>query len=228
MKFLTDFFPIILFFVAYKLYGIYWATGVAIVASAVQVGWTRLRRGRVERMHLITLGLLLVFGGLTFALHDPIFIMWKPTIVDWLFAAALLGSQFIGERTLIERLMDEAVDVPRRIWRRLNLAWVGFFVVSGILNLLVVYWWSGFHQAKQALVMASGDPEIDLAHCAERFTDGLLGLCQAAQAGEEVWVNFKLFGMMALTLVFVVAQAFYLARHIRDDDADATAPTETN
>ena len=232
MKFLTDFFPIILFFIAYKLYGIYWATGVAIAASALQVGWTRLRRGRIERMHLITLGLLLVFGGLTFALRDPIFIMWKPTIDDWLFAAALLASQFFGEQTLIERLMAHAVDVPRRIWRRLNLGWVGFFLVSGILNLLVVYWLSGFYQAKQALVAASGDPEIDLAHCTEQFTGGLLDLCQTAHASEEIWVNFKLFGMMGLTLVFVVAQAFYLARHIRDDDADATAdhpaPTETH
>ncbi len=218
MKLLTDFFPIILFFVAYKLYGIYWATGVAIGASAAQVAWSWLRHRRLERMHLVTLGLLVFFGGLTLALHDPIFVMWKPSIVDWLFAAAMLGSRYIGDRTLVERMMSHAVEVPVAIWRRLNMAWVVFFVFSGLLNLFVVYVASGFYQAKQALIGATGQPEIDLAHCADAFTGEILALCDTAQASEEVWVNFKLFGMMGLTILFVVAQAFYLARHIKDAD----------
>jgi intracellular septation protein len=227
MKLLVDFFPILLFFVAYKLQGIYVATGVAIAASAAQVGWGWWRRGKVETMHLATLVLLVVFGGLTIALRDPIFVMWKPTLVNWLFAAVFLGSQWVGERTLIERLMAHAIEVPRAIWQRLNLAWVLFFVFSGLANLYVVYFWSGFFEAREALIAATGQEGVDLADCAERFSGAVLGLCTDAHAREEVWVNFKLFGMMGLTILFVIAQAFYLARHIKDEPQPAeTAETD--
>jgi len=80
----------------------------------------------------------------------------------------------------------------------------------------VVYVWSGFFEARQALISATGQDEIDLATCATQFTGTVLDLCTDAQAREEVWVNFKLFGMMGLTLVFVIAQGFYLARHMKD------------
>jgi intracellular septation protein len=223
MKFLADFFPVILFFVAYKLYGIYVATAVAIAASAAQVLWARMRHKRTEPMHLVTLGLLVVFGGLTLALHDPIFVMWKPTIVNWLFAGAFLVSQFIGEKTLVERMMSQAIDIPHQIWRRLNLAWVGFFIVSGLANLYVVYIGSGFFPARQALIDATGEADVDLSHCVDFFADAHLALCQVAQSSEELWVNFKLFGMMGLTIVFVIAQAFYLARHIQDNEQEQEA-----
>ena len=218
MKLLFDFFPILLFFVAYKLYGIYVATAVAIAASVVQVGWGWLRRKKLEMMHLATLGLILVFGGMTIALRDPIFVMWKPTLVNWLFAAVFLGSQFVGERSLIERMMSHAVDMPARIWPRLNLLWVLFFLVSGLVNLYVVYDYSGFYQAQQALIAAAGRAEIDLAACASEVTADLLAQCRDTQAREETWVNFKLFGMMGMTLAFIVAQAFYISRHMRDPE----------
>ena len=221
MKFLADFFPVLLFFVAYKIWGIYVATGVAIAASLGQVGWAWLRRGRAETMHLVTLGLLVVFGGMTIALHDPIFVMWKPTIVNWLFAAAFLGSALVSGKPLIERMMGHAIDVPPAVWWRLNLLWVLFFVVSGLANLYVVYVYSGFFDAQQALIVSSGRTEVDLAKCAENFTGALLAQCQDAQAREETWVNFKLFGMMGLTILFVVAQAFYLARHVKDTEPAA-------
>ncbi|MEA3275736.1 MAG: septation protein A [Pseudomonadota bacterium] len=215
MKFLIDFFPVLLFFAAYKLYDIYVATAVAILASVLQVGWFWIKHRRAETMHLVTLGLLVVFGGLTIALQDRTFIMWKPSIVNWLFAVAFLGSQFVGRRPLIERMMSHAIEVPANIWRRLNLLWVLFFTASGLANLYVA---SGFFSAEQALIAASGHEEIDLAHCVEAFSGELLTLCRNAQSREETWVNFKLFGMMGLTIAFVIAQAFYLARHIKDSD----------
>ena len=221
MKFLADFFPIILFFIAYKLYGIYAATAVAIAASAAQVAWMWFRHHRFENMHLVTLGLLIIFGGMTIALRDPIFVMWKPTIVNWLFAAAFLGTQFIGDSPLVERMMRHAIAVPDEIWRRLNLMWVGFFLFSGLANLYVVYIGSGFYETQQALVTAAGLTETDLSNCVEQFTGNLLELCQDAQASEESWVNFKLFGMMGMTILFVVAQGFYLARHIHDEEQPA-------
>ena len=223
MKLLIDLFPVLLFFVAYKLYGIYVATGVAIAASALQVGWSWLRHRRVEKMHLATLGLLVVFGGLTIALHDPIFVMWKPTVVNWLFAAVFLGSHFVGRKPLVERMMAHAIEVPARTWLRLNLAWVLFFVVSGLANLYVVYFYSGFYDAQRSLLAATGLSEVDLTECAAGFTGDLLALCLDTQSSEETWVNFKLFGMMGMTIAFVIAQAFYLARHVKDSDTLAEA-----
>lgn len=221
MKLLADLFPLILFFIAYKLAGIYVATGVAIAASLAQVGYTRWRHGRVETMHLVTLVLLIVFGGLTIGLRDPIFVMWKPTLVNWLFALAFLGTAYIGERPLVERLMGQAISVPAPVWRRLNWAWVLFFALLGLANLYVVYVGSGFFAAKAALVAATGVTEIDLADCAGQFSGAALALCERAHTSEAAWVNFKLFGMMGLTILFVLAQAFYLGRHVQDEAADA-------
>jgi len=218
MKFLADFFPVIVFFVAYKVSGIYVATAAAIAASLAQVGWSLLRRGRVETMHLITMVLLLVFGGMTIALHDPIFVMWKPTLVNWLFAAAFLGSVWVSDKPLIERMMGQAIDLPEPIWSRLNLLWVLFFVCSGLANLYVVYVYSGFYEAHQALIAASGQTAVDLAQCAERFTGSLLDQCQDTQAREETWVNFKLFGGLGLMLVFVVIQGLLLARFVESEE----------
>jgi intracellular septation protein len=223
MKLLVDFFPILLFFAAYKLEGIYVATGVAIAASAVLVGWSWIRRRRVETMPLVTLGLLVLFGGLTLALRDPIFVMWKPTIVNWLFAAVFLGSQLIGKRPLIERMMGNAIEIPPAVWLRLNIMWIGFFFVTGLVNLFVVYVGSGFFGAREALILASGLPDVDLSTCTERFGGDLLSLCNNAQAREDIWVNFKLFGMMGMTIVFVIAQAVYLSRHMKDQPSTLEA-----
>jgi intracellular septation protein len=177
MKFLFDLFPILLFFLAYKLYDIYVATAVAIGAAFVQTGAFWLKHRRFEKMHVITLGILVLFGGLTLALRDPVFIKWKPTVVNWLFGISFLGSQFIGKRTLVERMMGHAITVPTPVWSRLNWAWSLFFVFMGLLNLYVAYNFS-----------------------------------------EDTWVNFKLFGMMGLTLVFVFAQAFYLSRYMQSPE----------
>jgi intracellular septation protein len=220
MKLLIDFFPIILFFAAYKLADIYVATAVAIGASVLQVGWFWMRRRQVETMHLVTLGLLVVFGGLTIILQDRTFIMWKPSIVNWLFAAAFLTSQFVGDRTLVERMMAHAVRIPPPTWRRLNLGWVAFFVVSGLANLYVA---NGFFTAEHTLLAAAGHQQIDIAHCDQALTGELLSLCRVAAAKEATWVNFKLFGMLGLTIAFVIGQAFYLARHVRDQEDMAEA-----
>lgn len=139
MKLLLDFFPILLFFIAYKTSGIYVATAVAMLASLIQTGWHWFRHGKAETMHLITLGLLLVFGGMTLIFQDPVFIKWKPTLVNWLFTLAFLLSPFFGGRLLIERMMGHAIKLPHSIWRNLNLAWSLFFLLLGGLNLFVAY-----------------------------------------------------------------------------------------
>lgn len=213
MKFLADFFPILLFFVAYKLWGIFVATGVAIGASFVQVGAVWLQKRRFEPMHLATLAILAVFGGLTLLLRDQVFIMWKPSVINWLFAAVFFGSRFVGDKTLIERMMSHAIDVPAAVWSRLNNMWVAFFLALGAANLYVA---SDFFKAEAALRDATGLTDIDLTQCTTLFQGSVLELCRTAHSLEETWVNFKLFGMLGLTIAFVIGQAFYLARHVRD------------
>lgn len=139
MKFLFDFFPVLLFFIAYKAFDIYTATLVAIASSFIQVVWFRLAHGRYENSHLITLGLIVVLGGATLYLQDEMFIKWKPTVVNWLFAAVFLGSQFIGKKTLVERFFGNVFTLSAPLWQRLNTSWILFFVILGLINLYVVY-----------------------------------------------------------------------------------------
>ncbi len=139
MKLLYDFFPILLFFIAYKLDGIYTATGVAIAAAALQTGAFWLRHRRFEKMHLVTFGLLVFFGGLTLLLRDPVFIKWKPSVVNWLFAAVFLGSHWIGDKPVIERMMSHAIQAPSPVWLKLSWMWIAFFISVGLLNLYVAY-----------------------------------------------------------------------------------------
>lgn len=179
MKILVDFFPILLFFITFKFYDIYAATMVAIAATVVQVAYVWIRKRKVEPMHLITLVLIVVFGGATLYLKDEMFIKWKPTVLNWLFGVAFLASQMFGERTLIERMLGGNVTLPAPVWRRLNLMWMVFFVIIGAINLFVVY-------------------SFDTA----------------------TWVNFKLFGLIGLTMLFVVLQSLYLARYIPDSDGE--------
>lgn len=138
MKPLLEFFPIILFFVAYKLYDIYIATAVVIVATVVQVLAYWLMYRKVETMHWITLALILVMGGATLYLQDEQFIKWKLTIIEWLFGGAFLASQFIGKKTFIERMMGGNLELPKTIWKRLNISWALFFISIGFLNLYVM------------------------------------------------------------------------------------------
>ena len=211
MKFLYDLFPILLFFIAYKAGDIFIATGVAIAASFVQVGWSWLRHRSVEKMHVITLLLLIVFGGLTIALRDPVFVMWKVTLVNWLFALAFLGTLWIGEKPLVERMMGGQMEMPRPRWRLLNHAWTAFFVAVGALNL----WVANFAVVArdQLLSVTDLDPQtaINELQCASFGVN--TALCEAAQEMESLWVNFKLFGVLGLTLVIGLAQAFWIARH---------------
>ena len=180
MKLLIDFFPVLLFFIAYKVYDIYVATIVAIVAAFIQVGYSWLSQKKVENMHWITLGLLVVFGGLTLFLRDEIFIQWKPTVINWLFAIAFLGSQFIGKKNFVERMMGANVSLPKAIWFKLNMSWAAFFTFLGIINLFVVY-------------------NFDM----------------------DTWVNFKLFGMMGITIAFILAQGFFLTKYINNEEAQS-------
>ncbi len=213
MKLLFDFFPIILFFISYYqasfliqntfvgnlvdadkpdfINATLIATAVAIIASFIQVGSSWLKQRRIEKMHLFSLALISVLGGITILLGNPAFIQWKPTVLNWLFAIVFLGSQFVGKRPIIQRAMAEQIELPEHIWKRLNLAWVLFFFISGAANLYVAF----YYQSELA-----DDVRMD------------------------TWVNFKLFGLMGLTIGFVILQALYLSRYIQVDDDESGEP----
>jgi intracellular septation protein len=138
MKFLFDFFPVILFFIAFKVADIYVATGVAIAATFVQVAWLKLRGKRVEPMLWASLGIIAVFGGATLVLQDETFIKWKPTVLYWLFGVVLAAAAAAG-RNLIRIMLSQQMQLPDPVWARLNWSWIGFFALMGALNLYVAY-----------------------------------------------------------------------------------------
>lgn len=201
-KFLFDLFPVIIFFIAYKLGdanpeatrqilqqiglpqptginekpGIYLATFVAIIASAAQILWVKLRGKKVETMLWVSMGIILVFGSATLWLHDESFIKWKPTVLYWVFAGAIFGAALFG-RNLIRGLMNAQLELPEVAWSRLNLSWGGFFATMGLVNL-----WVAFNYSTDA------------------------------------WVNFKLFGSMGLMLVFVIAQGMMLSKYMDKEE----------
>ena len=138
MKFLYDLFPVALFFVAIQIWDIFVATAVAIGATILQVGWLLVRRKKVQPMLWASLVIIVVFGGLTLYLRDKTFILWKPTVLYWLFGSVLAGGALLG-RNLIRALLSEQMRLPEPIWARLNWSWVGFFAFMGLANLYVAF-----------------------------------------------------------------------------------------
>lgn len=188
-KLLFDLFPLVLFFAAFRFYDIYTATAVAIVASVAQFIWLKVSGKVIEATHWINLTVIVVFGGATLFFHNDAFIKWKPTVLYWLFASILVGSRLLLGKNLMQKLMGAQISLPAPIWDKLNLAWAGFFALSGALNLYVAF---------------SG-----------HFT-------------ESQWVNFKVFGLMALLLLFVVLQSLWLGRYIQEpvENTDTSKTTE--
>ena len=144
MKFLFDFFTLVAFLIAFYIpedreQGVYLGVQVMIVATLIQIIAYWLFTRKFEKMHVITLILTVVLGGATLLLKDVRFFKWKPTAVNWIFALVFIGSQFIGKKPIIRRMMDHALSVPDEIWTKLNLAWAGFFIFAGTINLYVAY-----------------------------------------------------------------------------------------
>jgi len=177
MKLFYDFFPIVIFFIVFKLYGIYAATVSAIVISVIQVVLYRIRHKKYEKLQLLTMLLIIVLGGATLILHKPIFIKWKVSVINWIFALAFLGSHFFGKKPLIRYLMEKQLKLPDRVWSKLNITWAVFFLLLGCTNWYVIYHYS-----------------------------------------TAIWVNFKLFGVLGITLAFVLGQALFLTKYMKSND----------
>ena len=195
MKLLFDLFPVILFFAAFKIAEgqpdaaialaerfmgegltamtapVFIATVVAIAATFLQVGWLMLRGRKVEPMLWISLAVIVVFGSLTLYLRNEMFIKWKPTILYWIFGAILLYGRATN-RNFIQSLLGGQIVMEKRGWHIMQWSWIGFFFVTGIVNLLVAY-----------------------------------------TCSTDTWVNFKLFGLMGLTLVFTIGIGVFMTKH---------------
>ena len=188
MKFLYDLLPVILFFGTFKVAQtnpdsaaalcnqwlgsgfqadqapVICATAAAIIVSLLQIGVKFVRREKIDPMLWISVAVILVFGSLTIWLHDEMFIKWKPTILYWIFGGILLGGSFM-HKNFLKSLLGNKVSLPDPAWNILLRGWIGFFAVTGVLNLIVAY-----------------------------------------TCSTDVWVNFKLFGLMGLTLLFTLGE----------------------
>lgn len=187
MQLLFDFLPVLAFFVAYKMGGIYVATATIMVAMVLlsTVQWFRHRK--VSPMLLLSTVLVLVFGAVTLTVHDKAFIQWKLTVLDWLFAVAFMLAPWFGGQTLVQRLMGAQLALPAQHWRTLNWMWIAFFALMGSVNVYVMYHYD-----------------------------------------EATWVNFKMFGTTAMTLVFVVLQGIWLSGKLPKEDDAAVKPSNDN
>jgi intracellular septation protein len=201
MKLLFDLFPVILFFVTYKLVSngdggnaclpsqvanLHWmqepillATSVAIAATFVQVAWVKFRHGKVDTMLWVSFAIITVTGGATLYFHNPVFIQWKPTILFWIFATSLAVAPIVAGRNLIQSAMEAQIQLPSHIWRNLNWAWALFFFLLGFANIAAMQFLS----------------------CSN-------------------WVNFKLFGVTSLMFVFILIQASLLSKYVEEDKKD--------
>lgn len=180
MQLLLEFLPIVVFFSAYFYKGgdFYFATAALMTVMPLFLLLQWLTARKLNRIYLASTVLVLVLGSATLFFREATFLFWKPTILNWAIAAVFLGSHWIGEKTIVQRMMGGVADLAREQWSKLNLVWVVFFVLVGAINLYVAYSFS-----------------------------------------EAFWVKFKLFGMLGLTLLFVIAQSIWLTRAMHQNDA---------
>jgi len=181
MKFLFDFFPALLFFIAYRIWGVFPATYVIIIASLLQIGFCWVKYKKLEPLHIILFLLLLIFGGMTLYFHDIHFLMWKVSLVNWLLGGAILLSQCFKTNLLqyffnfaAQKSDQKILLIPNHVFKKLNLLWGIFFTLLGFLN-----WYVAFH-------------------------------CKLS-----TWVDFKVFGILGLTGLFVLIQTAYLYPHLK-------------
>ncbi len=142
MKFLIDFFPILLFFIAYKMGGIYMATGILMAATVLQMLLIRRIDGKLQTLHKITLVLVLGFGALTLGLHDERFIKWKPTLLYAGLATALAVAHGLFNKNALQILLGQQLKLPPAVWHRLNVSWVLYCVFMASLNAYVAAYFS--------------------------------------------------------------------------------------
>ena len=228
MKLLFDLFPVIFFFVAYKFFGIFAATAVAIAASFAQVGFYWYQHRTFEKMHLVSLALITVLGGGTLLLHNKLLIMWKVSLFYWVVAAAFLGNHLFAKKPLAQSMLEKVFALPSPYWPRLNLSWIAAFAVLGAVNLFFVHNFST-RQADLELSLQKANPILTsikieelLAKspmdCEQNFPIFARQKCQETNAAEDTWVNVKLFGLSGLLFAFLLGHMALFYRYLIVED----------
>lgn len=177
MKQFLDFLPLIVFFVFYKMYDIFVGTWALIIATGLALIYSWYKYRKVEKMTLVTFVMVAVFGSLTIYFHNPEFIKWKVSIIYGLFAIALLFTQFVMKKLIIQSILGKEITLPQPVWAKLNVAWAIFFIFCGLLNIYIAFWLS-----------------------------------------ESLWINFKVFGLTAMMLIFTLLSGVYIYRHMQPQD----------
>lgn len=181
MQFLIDFLPLLVFLAVFKLGGFYAAT-ISLMITLPLIPLSQKLLGKpVSRMHLISAVLVVIFGGITLLLKDPVFLMWKPTVLYGLLSGGFFITQWFTRTTAIERMLGHSLRLDNRHWRQLNSAWALFFIAAGVANLYVAF-----------------------------------------NFPEATWVSFKVWGLLGLTLAFIVLQSLWLgSRMLPEDEPDS-------
>ena len=185
MQSFLEFLPLVVFYIVWKFADIYWATGALILMSALHVLFFIVQRKPVPTKAWIFLGLIAVFGGLTIYLQDDTFLKWKVTIINGIFAIALLISQYVFNKNIIKQFLGESLKLPEKVWTNLNLSWALFFAFCAVLNWYVAF---NFEQ--------------------------------------ETWINFKVFGLTGLMIVFSVSSIFALYKYLPKEESSEESSKE--
>ncbi|HGJ5876353.1 MAG TPA: septation protein A [Arsenophonus sp.] len=173
MRQLLDFIPLIVFFIVYKKVDIFYASGALMIATVLSMLANYLIYKKIEKSSLITLVIVIIFGGLTLIFHSDLFIKWKVTVIYAIFSLALLVSQFFTQKPLIQRMLGKEIYLANEVWSKLNLSWAIFFAICALVNIYVAFW-----------------------------------------LPQDVWVNFKVFGLTAVTLIFTILSMVYIYKHL--------------
>ncbi|MFP3029269.1 MAG: septation protein A [Arsenophonus sp.] len=170
---LLNFIPLIIFFIVYKKIDIFYASGALMIATALSILIIYLIDKKFKKISLITLAIMIIFGGLTLIFHSDLFIKWKVTVIYAIFSLTLLISQYFTKKPLIQRMLDKKIYLANKIWCRLNLSWTIFFASCALVNIYVAFW-----------------------------------------LPQDVWVNFKVFGLTVVTIIFSILSMLYTYKHL--------------
>ena len=194
--------------------GLYAAIYAMIAATALQMLVSRYQTGKFENTHLVTFGLLVVLGGVTLALRDPAFLMWKVSVLYVVFAAVLIISIWVGKKPLLERMLGKELDLPKIVWRQISWIWGLGFVGIALVN---AYYVQLALSARDALFGSTDlDPKIELTEL-DCVATTMPDLCNIAQQTEESWVNFKLFGTMGLTFILIIVTVIMISKYTKQE-----------
>ena len=179
MKILFDLLPALLFFIVLKMYDVFTATAVAMAAGLIQITWLK-TQNKVEIIHIVTIVMIVVFGGLTLYLHDPFYFKLKPSVIYWTFAIILFGTQWFTAKPGIQYLMETGLSLPPKGWRTMNTAWALFFFVMGFVNIYVAYFYG-----------AQLPEEVQTEHWAAFKLFGFLPITMVFAVVLMIWMSRK-------------------------------------